>query len=63
MVHTSLYTPDTLVTGHRATDLIWWETTEADSEEGHETEVEGIKEGPGLDSGNKHSAAGDIAGG
>ena len=43
--------------------LIWGEATEADGEEGHEAEVEGIKEGPGLDSGNKHSAAGDIAGG
>ena len=58
----SLNTPETLVTGHRAADLIWGEAAEADGEEGHEAEVEGIKEGPGLDSGHKHSAAGDIAG-
>ena len=44
------------------TDLIWGETTKAYCEEGHEAEVEGIKERPGLDSGHKHSAAGYIAG-
>ena len=46
----------------RATDLIWGQTTEAYGEEGHEAEVEGIKERPGLDSGHEHSAAGYIAG-
>ena len=58
----SLNTPETLVTGHMASDLIWGEATEADGEEGHEAEVECVEERPGLDTRHKHSAAGDIAG-
>ena len=44
------------------TNLIWREPAEANSEEGHEAEVECVEERPGLDTRHKHSAAGDIAG-
>ena len=44
------------------TDLIWRETTEADGEKCQEAEVECVKERPRLDSGDKHSTTGYIAG-
>ena len=45
-----------------SSDLIWWESTKTDSEEGHEAKVEGVEKRPGLDSCYEHSAAGHVAG-
>ena len=45
-----------------SSDLIWWESTKTDSEEGHKAKVERVEKRPGLDSCYEHSTAGHVAG-
>ena len=56
----SLYLPH--IYWKLSSDLIWWESTKTDSEEGHEAKVEGVEKRPRLDSCYEHSAAGHVAG-